>query len=485
MFIGVDLGTSGVKAILMSNSGKVLDSATEKLSISRPHSLWSEQDPKSWWTATKKSISRLSNTNSLQEVTAIGLAGQMHGVTLLDQHNRILRPAILWNDGRCSKECEELEKIVPESRSITGNIMMPGFSAPKLKWLAKHEPDCFQQVAKILLPKDYIRFLMTSNFASDMSDAAGTMWLNTRARDWSDDLLSACNLSRSHMPDLFEGCDITGTILPEVAQELGISKSAVVVAGGGDNAAGAVGVGVISPGDAMISLGTSGVYFSVSSHFMSNPERALHSFCHAIPNTWHTMSVTLSAASCLSWVARLTGYESVAVMMKELEQAAPTNDILFLPYLSGERTPHNNPRAKGVFFGMTHDTAAIDLVQAVVEGVSFALADGLDTLHATGEIPKEISLIGGGIRSRYWRQILSDAFGHDLFYREGGDVGPSLGAARLAKIAVSEKSLRSLNKVCPKPKLIERHSPNYRRHNQLMGKRAMFKELYSATSHLL
>lgn len=476
MYIGIDLGTSGVKAILLSASGQILASATTAMTVSRPHPLWSEQDPKQWWDATLASLTELAEQHSLQHVQAIGLSGQMHGVTLLDNANQVLRPAILWNDGRCEQECLELEQRVSESRDITGNLMMPGFSAPKLKWLAKHEPECFARVAKVLLPKDYLRFLLTGDFATDMSDAAGTMWLDVGMRDWSDELLGACGLSRQQMPQLFEGNQITGSLRAQLAEQLGMA-CVPVVAGGGDNAAGAVGVGIVKPGQAMISLGTSGVYFAVSNGFTTNPEAALHSFCHALPDTWHTMSVILSAASCLNWVAETTGFGDVPTMMQALEAERPHTEVIFLPYLSGERTPHNNPNAKGVFFGLTHDTTRLHMAQAVLEGVGFALQDGLDALHITGDVPQEITLIGGGARSSYWRQLLTDIFNHELVYREGGDVGPALGAARLAQLAIEGNEI-PVEQICAQPKVVQTHTPSPEAHQTLAQKRQLFTRLY-------
>lgn len=482
MFIGIDLGTSGVKSILMTASGDVVSSATVNMTVSRPKPLWSEQDPLQWWQATCASIRELGAKHSLKEVQAIGLSGQMHGVTLLDKHNQILRPAILWNDGRCAQECQLLEQEVPTSRAITGNLMMPGFSAPKVKWVQRHEPEVFHQIHKVLLPKDYLRFRLTGNYASDMSDAAGTMWLDLEKRDWSDELLAATGLTRSHMPSLFEGSEITGYLTSEVADQLGLPV-VPVVAGGGDNAAGAVGVGIIEPGQAMISLGTSGVYFAVSNGVVTNPEAALHSFCHALPNTWHTMSVILSAASCLNWVAQLTEFKDVPTMMSELEARKPSTQVLFLPYLSGERTPHNNPDAKGVFFGLTHTTDRYELAQAVLEGVGFALADGLDAMHKTGAQPKEIALIGGGARSPYWRQMLADIFQQTLVYRQGGDVGPALGAARLAQLALAEPHT-DIRQICPLPEVLAQHTPNSTAHQQYTKKRATFIALYQRLQDL-
>ncbi|WP_318385454.1 xylulokinase [Enterobacter sp.] len=476
MYIGIDLGTSGVKAILLSEQGDVLASQTESLTVSRPHPLWSEQDPEQWWLATERAMKGLGLQHSLAQVKAIGIAGQMHGATLLDKNDRILRPAILWNDGRCAEECTLLEAQVPDSRAITGNLMMPGFTAPKLLWVKRHEPDVFAQVAKVLLPKDYLRLRMTGDYASDMSDAAGTMWLDVAKRDWSDTMLAACSLTRDHMPALFEGSEITGSLLPEVAQSFGMSV-VPVVAGGGDNAAGAVGVGMMDAGQAMLSLGTSGVYFAVSEGFLSKPESAVHSFCHALPQRWHLMSVMLSAASCLDWAAKLTGLGSVPALIEAAQQADENaGDVWFLPYLSGERTPHNNPQAKGVFFGLTHQHGQNELARAVLEGVGYALADGMDVVHACGIAPKSVTLIGGGARSAYWRQMLADISGQQLDYRTGGDVGPALGAARLAQIASNPET--PLADVLPQLPLEQAHTPEDARHAHYAPRRETFRRIY-------
>lgn len=476
MYIGIDLGTSGVKAILLNEQGEVVASQTEKLTVSRPHPLWSEQDPEQWWQATDRAMKALSKQHSLSEVKALGIAGQMHGATLLDSQQQVLRPAILWNDGRCGEECALLESMVPQSRVITGNLMMPGFTAPKLLWVQRHEPEVFRKVAKVLLPKDYLRLRMTGEFASDMSDAAGTMWLDVEKRDWSDVMLNACGLTRDHMPALFEGSEITGRLLTDVAMAWDM-PAVSVVAGGGDNAAGAVGVGMVNADQAMLSLGTSGVYFAVSEGFLSKPESAVHSFCHALPERWHLMSVMLSAASCLDWAANLTGLVTVPALIDAAQQANVAADpVWFLPYLSGERTPHNNPQAKGVFFGLTHQHGPAELARAVLEGVGYALADGMDVVHACGVKPQSVTLIGGGARSAYWRQMLADISGLQLDYRTGGDVGPALGAARLAQIAMNPQ--KSLAGLLPQLPLEQTHQPDAQRHTVYQQRRETFRRLY-------
>lgn len=483
MYIGIDLGTSGVKVILLSEQGDLLATQTEKLTVSRPFPLWSEQDPESWWRATDSAMKALGDQHSLAGVKALSIAGQMHGATLLDKHQRVLRPAILWNDGRCAEECGMLEKSVPRSREITGNLMMPGFTAPKLLWVQRHEPDLFRKVDKVLLPKDYLRLRMTGDFASDMSDAAGTMWMDVAKRDWSDEMLQACGLTRDNMPALFEGCDITGTLLPSVAQAWNM-PAVPVVAGGGDNAAGAVGVGMVDAGQAMLSLGTSGVYFAVSNGFLSKPESAVHSFCHALPGRWHLMSVMLSAASCLDWAAKLTGIGNVPALLAAAQTADKNADpVWFLPYLSGERTPHNNPNAKGVFFGLTHQHGPAELALAVLEGVGFALADGMDVVHDCGIKPDSVTLIGGGARSAYWRQMLADISGITLEYRTGGDVGPALGAARLAQLAMHPG--KPYADLLPQLTLEQTHQPDALQHAAYKPRRETFRQLYQQLKPLM
>lgn len=477
MYLGIDLGTSGVKAILLSEAGQVIATHSEPLTLSRPHPLWSEQDPADWWNATDKAILALAAVSDLTQVKALGLTGQMHGATLLGKQGEVLRPAILWNDGRSFTQCQALESAVPESRRITGNVMMPGFTAPKLAWVKQNEPDVFNQIDKVLLPKDYLRWRITGTFASDLSDAAGTMWLDVAKRDWSDVMFNACFLHRDQMPALYEGNQITGEVSAELAGRWGIGHIPVI-AGGGDNAAGAVGVGLYRPGQAMLSLGTSGVYFAVSDGFLSNPQQAVHSFCHALPDTWHLMSVMLSAASCLDWAARLTGTPSVGELLKLVEHSVPAETpVWFLPYLSGERTPHNNPQAKGTLFGLTHEHGPADIGRAVLEGVGFALAEGMDALHETGLKPDSITLIGGGARSSYWRQMLADISGQTLEYRTGGDVGPALGAARLAQIAMNPQ--KSPEELLPALPLEQTHQPDAAKHHAYCARRKVFRELYS------
>ncbi len=441
MYLGIDLGTSAVKIVLINDKQELIGQASAALFVSQPHPLWSEQNPQDWWNATGVAMAELKQKHSsaLPQVKAIGLSGQMHGATLLDKHNRVLRPAILWNDGRSLEQCRQLESKVPAFAKITGNRIMPGFTAPKLLWVAEHEPAIFRQVAKVLLPKDYLRFLMTEHYATDLSDASGTMWLDVGKRTWSESMLQATDLSEQEMPSLYEGNAVTGQIKSTVAAQWGIPTDTMIVAGGGDNAATAVSVNVIKPGSAFLSLGTSGVYFVACADYRANPQDGVHTMCHCLPNLWHQMTVHLSAASCLSWWQQTTSAASVEELLKEAENSTPSHDnIIFLPYLSGERTPMNDPYARGVFFGLSHATQRADLTRAILEGVAFAFADGQDAMLKAKVPIEEVAVVGGGARSLYWGKILASALNRSLVYRADREAGAALGAARLAWLGVHQ-----------------------------------------------
>lgn len=476
LYLGIDLGTSSVKAVLVDGAGAVRASASSPLEVAHPKPRWSEQDPASWWTATEAAVADVLSQADARRVKAIGLSGQMHGATLLDKSDNILRPAILWNDGRSDVECAELEKV-QGFREITGNLAMPGFTAPKLAWVRRHEPDVFSRVAKVLLPKDYLRLKLTGDYMTDASDAAGTLWLDVRKRAWSDAMLAATGLDTSHMPQVFEGSQPAGRLRKELAGRWGMD-TVPVAAGGGDNAAGAVGVGIVRHGQAMLSLGTSGVYFAVSDGFRASPENAVHSFCHALPDTWHLMSVMLNAASCLDFTARLTGQKDVPALLAEAEQRGlRENGPLFLPYLTGERTPHNDAHARGSFTNLGPDTDRADLANATLEGVGLGLLDGLLAVESTGLTSDEITVIGGGSRSAYWTQMLADILGRRLVLRSGGEVGPALGAARLAHLAVDPHA--SLEEVCPMPEVTAVREPDAARHAYFLQTRhPLFRRSY-------
>ena len=480
MFLGLDIGTSGVKAVIAGEGGSVVATGTAPLRVSRPSDSWSEQDPDGWWQATDAAILALPE-DLRGRVQGIGLAGQMHGATLLGADHRPLRPAILWNDGRSVQSCHDLEQKVPQSRAITGNLAMPGFTAPKLLWVKEHEPEIFDKIRKILLPKDYVRLCMTGEMASDMSDSAGTLWLDVAARDWSEVMLAATGLSRDHMPYLFEGNAITGTLRAEVAARWGMA-AVPVAAGGGDNAAGAAGVGVIREGDALLSLGTSGVIFVATREFRPNPERAVHAFCHCLPDMWHQMSVHLSAASCIDWGVKATGVDDPASFFALAEAAgAGVGPELFLPYLSGERTPHNDAQIRAALLGIDNETDKGRIAAAVLEGVAFAHADGIAALRDAGTRIDELSVIGGGARSRYWGSIIAAALNVRLAYLEGGEVGPALGAAKLALMAVTGASAAE---ACTRPSVSHVIEPDPALADRLAPRLARFRAAYPALKSL-
>lgn len=475
MYLGIDIGTSAVKAVLVREDGAVAAQASAPLEVSRPRPLWSEQNPEHWWQATGAAVAALP-ADLRRAVRGIGLSGQMHGATLLDARDRVLRPAILWNDGRSGRECAELEATVADLPRITGNRAMPGFTAPKLAWVRRHERDLFASIARVLLPKDFVRLRMTGVAASDVSDAAGTLWMNVAERRWSAEMLAATGLDEAQMPALVEGTDETGTLLAEVAASWGV-PGVPVYGGGGDNAAGAVGAGVVRPGEAFLSLGTSGVLFLACESYRPNSAGGVHTFCHAVPGRWHQMSVILSAASCLEWAAKLTGCTDAGELLARVEAAdahgvagvvegarragapdgATVGTELFLPYLSGERTPHNDPHARGVLFGLTHDSDAARVGRAVLEGVAFAFRDGLDALAATGQRIGEIAVIGGGARSTYWGRVLASALERPLTYRDGGTVGAAYGAARLARLGRERLNVES---ACTPPPILQVVEPD-------------------------
>lgn len=474
MYLGIDIGTSGVKCVAVDESGETVEQSSAPLSVSRPQPLHSEQNPADWWAATNKAVADIS-PRVRAAVKAIGLSGQMHGATLLNDEGVAIRPAILWNDGRSIEECAELEAEVDGLADITGNRAMPGFTAPKLLWMRKHEPHNFDKIAKVLLPKDYVRLRMTGEYASDVSDSAGTLWLNTEQRTWSQEVLDATGLTTDHMPKLYEGSEFTGELKPDLAEAWGMPV-VPVAAGGGDNAAGAVGSGTIRPGDAFLSLGTSGVTFLADSQYRPNPQGGVHTFCHALPNRWHQMSVMLSAASAVDWVASSTGFASPSALYEAVEAAdTPCTTEMFLPYLTGERTPHNNPLAQGVLFGLTQNSTDTTLGQAALEGVAFALADGIDALHDSGARIETLTVIGGGARSNYWGRILASTFDQPLIYREGAEVGPAYGAARLARLALTKEDVES---VCTPPPIRNIIEPSEKLRDLYAARRPLFQQIY-------
>src|SRR5450631_3119718 len=435
----MDIGTSGVKAVLVNEAGAILATAACELALSHPAPLWSEQDPDAWVEAAIRAVDHLAATHprEMAEVRGIGLAGQMHGATLLGADGRPLRPAILWNDGRSHAECAELERRCPSLHAIAGNLAMPGFTAPKLLWVARHEPEVFAKLAKVLLPKAYVRYRLTGEMVEDMSDAAGTLWLDVGRRAWSGTILEATGLGLQHMPRLVEGCEPSAVLSADFARRWGMAPNVVVAGGAGDCAASAIGLGAIAPGDAFLSLGSSGVLFRVTSQFAPAPASAVHAFCHALGGLWHQMGVMLSAAASLSWLARILATPEAALLAPVGEVVDRPSPVQFLPYLDGERTPHNDAAAAGAFVGLRSATGREDLVQAVLEGVAYAARDNLAAMSGSGLPITEVDLVGGGARSVLWAQIIADVLGIPVHRVEEGEVGAALGAARLGKLAAT------------------------------------------------
>jgi xylulokinase len=437
MYLGIDIGTSSLKAVLIDGAQRIVGSRTVSLDVSRPHAGWSEQDPESWWQACQAVLDGLAadRQTELAAVRGVGLSGQMHGATLLDEADAVLRPCILWNDGRSAAEAAEISAV---SERVTGNIAMPGFTAPKLMWVQNHEPEIFAKVRTVLLPKDYVRLKLTGDKASDMSDSAGTLWLETAKRAWSDEMLALTGMDRSQMPDLHEGSAATGTLRSELASRWGMSGSVVVAGGGGDNAASACGVGAVAAGTGFISIGTSGVIFVTADRYRGNPAGAVHAFCHAVPGTWHQMGVALSSAGSLDWLANVLNASAGDLVDALGERPTGPSSIRFLPYLSGERTPHNDVAIRGAFVGLDQADGRREVTQAVIEGVAFAFKDCLDVLTMPLADPRRLIAVGGGSRSRYWLSVIATVLGLPIAVPEDGDFGAAFGAARLGLVAAED-----------------------------------------------
>ncbi len=438
MYIGLDLGTSGVRALLVTPDGGVLHSAEAPVAVTHPHPGWSEQHPSRWMAATAQTLRTLAGIApaEIAGLRGISLSGQMHGATLLDEGGQVLRPCILWNDTRSHAQAARLD-AAPRVREISGNIVFPGFTAPKLAWLAEHEPEVFDRVATVLLPKDYLTFWLTGQRVTDMSDAAGTAWLDVGARRWSDHLLAQSGLRADQMPQLLEGTGTVGPVRGDLAAELGIPDTTLVVAGGADNAVAACGVGALGEGDGFVSLGTSGVLLAARDGFAPRPESAVHTFCHAVPDRWYQMGVILAATDSLNWLSRITGQDPATLTAGLGPHAQVPGALRFLPYLSGERTPHNDSAIRGAFLGLDIAQEPQDLARAVIEGVSFALRDNLEALKSTGARLDRLLAIGGGTRSRYWVDLLANLLDLPIDLPQQGEFGAALGAARLAICGVT------------------------------------------------
>lgn len=483
MYLGLDIGTSSVKAVLIDDKQKIIATKTSPLTVSRPNPGWSEQDPEHWWKAATRAVLAIKRERSkeIAAVEGIGLSGQQHGATLLDKSGKVLRPAILWNDARSFAECKEIEARESRSRDISGNVAMAGFTAPKLVWVHKHEPRVFGKVAKVLLPKDYVRYRMTGEYASDMSDSSGTLWLDIAGRKWSQALLDATDMRLDQMPMLYEGTEATGRLTPEVAKAWGMPKRPVVAGGGGDNPASACGIGAVTPGAAFVSIGTSGVFFVSNEKFRPNTERAIHAMCHAVPNAWHQMGVILSAAGSLEWLAGLLKTPAPKLTAALGDKVSGPSPVLYLPYLSGERTPIADARARGLFMRLGHETDAKILTHAVLDGVAFAFRDSLEALRAAGSEVNRVTAVGGGTRSALWLKIIATVLGLPVDVPMDGDFGGAFGAARLGLIAATKADVKQVLKP---PKTAKTVTPDNKSAAAYQDAYAAYAQIYPATREL-
>ena len=476
MYLGIDLGASGVKALLMDDDQRVIGSETTPLNVSRPQPGWSEQDPADWVGAAESALDRLHAAHGLGRVRGIGLSGQMHGAVCIDRGGAVLRPAILWNDTRSHVEAAALDAD-PQFRAISGNIVFPGFTAPKLVWMARHAPELFARVSCVLLPKDYLRLWLTGERVAEMSDAAGTSWLDVGGRLWSDDLLAASGMRRDQMPALVEGSAPSGTLRRSLAERWGMGDAVIVAGGAGDNAATAIGAGTIGAGQGFVSLGTSGVLFAASDRYLPAPETAVHAFCHALPGRWHQMGVILAASDALAWLSRLLGADAADLTAGLGDLRAP-GEAMFLPYLSGERTPHNDAVARGLFAGLSPTTDREAMVRAVLEGVAFALADNLTALRAAGAHLDAVLALGGGARSDYWLRVIATALNLPVLLPQGGDFGAAFGAARLGLMAATGAEP---DDVCRAPAIAAEIAPDAGLRGAFEAALGRFRALYPAS----
>ena len=438
MYLGIDLGTSGVKSILIDETQKIVaEQSSRPLDVSRPHRGWSEQNPDHWWTAVCQTLDGLAANNPRETaaIKAIGLSGQMYGATVLDAADKPLRPAILWNDTRTGKQCAELEQRAPEVRRIAGRKPTLGVTAVKLAWLKEHEPDVFRKTRCVLLPKDYVRLQLSGDKASDMADSSGTMWMDVARRAWSDELLAATSMQRIQMPSLYEGTEVTGQLRPELASRWGITAPVVIAAGGGDNACGACGTGVISDGEGTISLGTSGVLFVAMNEARPSFDYAIETLCHSVPGAWHQMSVILSATSCLNWLAKLLKRNPAELVIELGSVMGAPSQVLFVPFLDGCWSPHSDAEIRAALIGLQHSTDDLTLTRSVLQGVAFALRECADAFRATGTSIDRLLAIGGGSRSDLWLSMIATCLGVELRVPASSELGAAFGAARLALIA--------------------------------------------------
>lgn len=483
LYIGIDLGTSAVKLLLMDEKGKVRNIVSREYPLYFPNPGWSEQKPEDWYEQTMEGIRELLTGFDAGEVAGISFGGQMHGLVILDEQDQVIRPAILWNDGRTAEECEYLNEVIGKEKlsAYTANIAFTGFTAPKVLWVKKHEPENFAGIAKIMLPKDYIAYKLTGVHCTDVSDASGMLLFDVKNRCWSKEMCDICGVKEEQLAKIFESYETVGCVLPEIAGELGIPEHVKVAAGAGDNAAAAVGTGTVGEGSCNISLGTSGTVFISSKEFGVDKYNALHAFAHANGH-YHLMGCMLSAASCNKWwMEDIIGTGAYAEEQSGIGELGE-NHVFFLPYLMGERSPHNNPNARGTFIGMTMDTTRADMTQAVLEGVAFALRDSFEVAKSLGISIERTKICGGGAKSPLWKKMIANILNIKVDVIESEE-GPALGGAMLAAVAdgafesveaAADKIVKVVETIEPEPALVEKYEARYQQ----------FKEIYPACREL-
>ncbi|HBN56685.1 MAG TPA: xylulokinase [Lachnospiraceae bacterium] len=479
LFIGVDLGTSAVKLLLMDAEGKIQKVVSREYPLYFPNPGWSEQNPEDWYTQTMEGLKELLSDFDKSQVAGISFGGQMHGLVILDDKDKVIRPAILWNDGRTQEECDYLNHVIGKEKlsRYTANISFTGFTAPKILWVKNKEPQNFARIKKIMLPKDYIAYRLTGVHCTDVSDASGMLIFDVKNRCWSKEMLDICGIHEEQLARIYESYETVGTVLPKVAEELGIPAAVKVAAGAGDNAAAAVGTGTVGEGMCNISLGTSGTIFISSEHFGVDEHNALHAFAHA-DGHYHLMGCMLSAASCNKWwMDEIIGTKDYAAEQKAIEKLGE-NHVYFLPYLMGERSPHNDPKARGTFIGMTMDTTRADMTQAVLEGVAFALRDSLEVAKSLGIRIERTKICGGGAKSPLWKKIIANVMNLKVDV-PAIEEGPALGGAMLAAVAcgaygsveeAASRLVKTVDTISPDPALAARYEERYQQ----------FKKIYPA-----
>lgn len=476
LYIGVDLGTSAVKLLLMDSEGKIQNIVSKEYPLYFPHPGWSEQKPEDWFSQSMEGIKELIGEYDKSKVAGISFGGQMHGLVALDKDDNVIRPAILWNDGRTGEETDYLNQAVGKDKlsEYTANIAFAGFTAPKILWMKKHEPENFEKISKIMLPKDYLAYCLSGSFCTDVSDASGMLLMDVKNRCWSEEMLKICGITKEQLPKLYESYEVVGNLKPEIAKELGLSADVKVIAGAGDNAAAAVGTGTVGDGMCNISLGTSGTIFISSKTFGVDQNNALHSFAHA-DGHYHLMGCMLSAASCNKWwneeILKTKDFAAEQANITKLGE----NQVFYLPYLMGERSPHNNPDARAMFIGMSMDTAREDMTQAVLEGVTFGLRDSLEVAKSLGIKIERTKICGGGAKSPLWKKILANIMNLKVDVIESEE-GPALGGAMLAAVGcgeypdvetIAKKVVKVVDTVEPEPELVAKYEERYQKFRKI------------------